>query len=250
MSQYEKLAQIYDYLMLGIDYDEWADYVISIVNKFHGSPGKVKNVVDLACGTGSSSLSLAKKGFKVTGVDLAPHMLEVAQRKSLEEKAEIDYIEQDMRKLNLPEPADMVVVYQDGLNYMTEEEDLKEVFNRVYAQLKEEGMFIFDINSVDKTSSNHSEVTCYDEDRMTLIWESFYIMDKEIFEISLTGFLKQRDGYYEKFQETHREKYYPRRLVVNFLEGAGFKVLAVYKAFTFDEGKDWDNSLFYVAQKP
>ncbi len=246
MSQYEKLAQIYDYLMLGIDYNEWADYVISIVNKFNS---KVENIVDLACGTGSSSLSLAKKGFKITGVDLAPQMLEVAREKSSEEKAEIDFVKQDMRHFQLPEPTDMVVVYQDGLNYMLEEEDLKKVFNRVYSQLNEGGMFVFDINSVDKISTNHGEVTCYDEDKMTLIWESFYVSDKEIWEISLTGFLKRSDGYFEKFKETHREKYYPRRLVVNFLEEAGFKVLAVYKAFTFEEGNDWDNSLFYVAQK-
>ncbi|PKM83862.1 MAG: class I SAM-dependent methyltransferase [Firmicutes bacterium HGW-Firmicutes-13] len=246
MSQYKKLAQIYDYLMSGVDYDEWAEYIKSIAEKFNC---KVEKVLDLACGTGNSSLSLAKKGFKVVGVDLSPEMLKAAEEKSVKGSLDIAFIEQDMRRLHLPEEVDMTVVYQDGLNYMLEDEDLKGVFKRVHRHLKEKGLFVFDINSVDKLPTVNGEVTYHEEDSMNLIWESGYDYENQVWEICLTGFLKKDNGYYDKFKEIHREKYYPAGTITFFLEETGFEVMAVYKAFTFEEGKDSDKRLYYVARK-
>lgn len=246
MSQYNKLARIYDYLMEGIDYEDWADYMVSLIEKHQG----VKNrILDLACGTGNSSLSLAKRGLRVTGVDLSPQMLEAAREKAFREGLALEFLEQDMRELNLSRKVDVVVVYQDGLNYMLEEEDLKKAFQGVYDQLEGKGLFIFDINSVDKLPVKPGEVNWLEEDDMTLIWESNYNWDDEIWEIKLTGFLKLEGELYEKFQERHREKYYPRRIIKNFLEEKGFELLAVYKAFTFQEGSDRDSRLYYVARK-
>lgn len=248
MSQYGKLAKVYDYLMSGVDYNDWADYICSIGERFDLKP---RVILDLACGTGNSSLSLAKKGYQVIGVDLSPEMLEVAKKKAAAEKIKIDFIEQDMRQLKLPffTEIDMVVAYQDGLNYMLEDVDLLEVLKRVFQVLSPGGLFIFDINSVDKLPTSAGETTCYDEERMTLIWESSYDRQGDIWEIVLTGFLKRDNGYYEKFKETHREKYHTRTKVLEYLGRTGYEVLAVYNAFTLEEGKDSDKRLYYVARK-
>ncbi len=248
MNQYGKLAEIYDYLMSGVDYDDWADYISAIAQRFKARP---RVILDLACGTGNSSLSLAKLGCRVIGVDLSAEMLEVARKKASAENIAVEFIEQDMRKLRLPDSyeIDMVVAYQDGLNYMLEDEDLQEVFQKVYQVLNTGGLFIFDINSVDKLPSSGGETTVYDEEKMTLIWESSYNRKTDIWEIMLTGFLKRENGYYEKFQETHREKYHSREKVVDYLEKTGFEVLAVFNAFTLEEGTSADKRLYYAAQK-
>ncbi|UNC91529.1 class I SAM-dependent DNA methyltransferase [Candidatus Contubernalis alkaliaceticus] len=248
MSQYGKLAKVYDYLMSGVDYNDWADYIFTIAVKFGLNP---KVILDLACGTGNSSLSLAKKGYQVIGVDISPEMLEVAKRKAAAEKIKIEFIQQDMRQLKLPysHSIDMVTAYQDGLNYMLEDSDLLEVLKRVYQILSPGGLFIFDINSVDKLPASSGETTCYDEEQMTLIWESSYDKQGDIWEIVLTGFLKRDNGYYEKFKETHREKYHTRSKVLDYLKQTGYEVLAVYNAFTLEEGRDSDKRLYYVARK-
>lgn len=248
MSQYGKLAKVYDYLMSGVNYDEWADYICDIAGKFEMRP---RIILDLACGTGNSSLSLAKKGYRVIGVDLSPEMLDVAQKKAAAENIQLDLFEQDMRKLKLPDSfgIDMVVAYQDGLNYMLEDADLLEVLQRVYQVLNSGGLFIFDINSVDKLPSSKGETTFYDEEQMTLIWESSYDSQADIWQIVLTGFLKRDNGYYEKFQETHREKYHTREKVVEYLKQTGYEVLAVYNAFTLEEGTNSNKRLYYVARK-
>lgn len=45
-----------------------------------------KKILDIACGTGDSTIALYKKGFSVTGMDIAESMMEIARRKSLSVK--------------------------------------------------------------------------------------------------------------------------------------------------------------------
>lgn len=78
MSNYEGLSKIYDFMMSGVDYEAWADYVLGAARRFGCEP---QRVLDLACGTGSTTLPLAKRGVDATGLDLAPAMLRIAGKK-------------------------------------------------------------------------------------------------------------------------------------------------------------------------
>ena len=120
MSNYEGLSKIYDFMMSGVDYEAWADYVLSAAKRFGCEP---KTVLDLACGTGSTTLPLAARGVDATGLDLAPAMLEIAREKAKEADLDVDFVEQNMLELDFPEPFDMVVSFQDGINYLTGEGD-------------------------------------------------------------------------------------------------------------------------------
>jgi len=136
MTQYCKLADIYDFLVAGIDYEEWADYIEEILRR-HGL--SVKRVADLACGTGNTTLPLAARGYEVYGIDLAPAMLAKAQSKLQAQAASLGagpcFLEQDMRELSLPVPMDLITCYHDGLNYITSPPDLGRVFRRVFSSL-------------------------------------------------------------------------------------------------------------------
>ena len=48
-------------------------------------------VLDVGCGGGLLAEALARAGAKVTGIDLAPGMIEVARLHAIEQKLEIDY---------------------------------------------------------------------------------------------------------------------------------------------------------------
>ena len=51
MQPYRGLADIYDYLLAGVDYEEWADYLEQIFGYFRIKPCGI--ILDLACGTGN-----------------------------------------------------------------------------------------------------------------------------------------------------------------------------------------------------
>lgn len=246
MSQYAKLAEIYDYLVAGIDYEEWADYMEEILHRF-SSP--TKYVADLACGTGNTTLPLAKRGYEVYGVDLAPAMLAKAEDKAKTMGLSPHFLEQDMRSLSLPKAMDLITCYHDGLNYIIDPNDLRTVFKKVYESLRPGGLFIFDLNAVEKLSNAGGDTTFVDDQDISLIWETGYDQANDVWEITLTGFIKKGE-LYDKFVEVHKERAYRKEEALAFLEQTGFEVLDIFHGFSFEPPKPNSRRLFYVARKP
>lgn len=53
------------------------------------------SILDVGCGTGRHSIELAKRGYKVTGLDLTDAMLDVARRKAAAAQVAVNWIEGD-----------------------------------------------------------------------------------------------------------------------------------------------------------
>ena len=61
---YGSFASLYDILTYDVNYEERVEYVEKLFEKF--SDIKVSSVLDLACGTGTTSIMLADKGYGVS----------------------------------------------------------------------------------------------------------------------------------------------------------------------------------------
>jgi 2-polyprenyl-3-methyl-5-hydroxy-6-metoxy-1,4-benzoquinol methylase len=61
--------------------------------------------LDLACGTGAVAELAARAGAHVTGVDLAPALIETAKQRAQEQTLEIDYRVGDCERLELDDAA-------------------------------------------------------------------------------------------------------------------------------------------------
>ena len=68
MNQYKDFAFVYDELMNEVDYDGWVDYIENII-KNEGA--QVKNILELACGTGNLTIPLTKKNYDIAGIDIS-----------------------------------------------------------------------------------------------------------------------------------------------------------------------------------
>ena len=107
---YEAFSYYYDILMQDVPYHKW----IAKTKQYlpHGS-----SILDVGCGTGTISILLANEGYKVTGIDLSEEMLSLAYEKTLAEGLGIQYVQQDMSRLEGFSGFDGAVIYVDSLMF-------------------------------------------------------------------------------------------------------------------------------------
>lgn len=68
-----------------------------VANRAGLTPGM--RVLDVACGTGNAALPAARAGARVTGLDLAPRLLEVGRARAMAEGLDIEWREGDAENL-------------------------------------------------------------------------------------------------------------------------------------------------------
>ena len=245
---YSGLARIYDYLLCGIDYEEWADYLEEIFSHFQIKP--CHRILDLACGTGGSTFPWFQRGYFVCGVDLSAEMLALAGQRAGELDLVVKFYQQDMRNLQLPFQVDVVVLYQDGLNYLLSAEDMKRALRSIRTVLRPGGYFIFNLNLVEKLPATDTpQVAWLEEEEMTLIWETSLEPEEKIWSIKLTAFLRGDGGLYEKIREEHRERSYSREELEPLLLQTGWQLKSCYRAFTLEAPEPEDRNIFYITQR-
>lgn len=242
-NNYSGLSKIYDFMMSGVDYESWADYTLETIREFGGDSSRI---LDLACGTGSTTIPLAKRGVNAVGLDLAPSMLEIAREKAALMNLNIDFVEMNMLDLDFPEPFDSIVSFQDGINYLTGEGDFDRLAAAVSQNLKMDGLFLFDLNRVDHYSD--SDTTVIDLDDMYLVYENSYNSESRIWHIKLNGFIKEGE-LYRRFEEVHEEKNHDFEMVKTALEDNKLKIVAVRRMFYKDDADDSVARVLVVAKK-
>lgn len=221
---YNNFAKIYDKVMSDVPYKLWFEYINTIWNYHSFMP---ESVLDLACGTGNFSVLLAKAGYKVTGLDNSPEMLEIAKDKAIDQGLDIKWICDDMRQFKLNEKVDGAVSVFDSMNYLLEPEDIQNTFACVRDTLYPGGLFVFDMNSVNRLSSIATETTTYQGSNYCITWMDTWDEEKKWWQVQLTGFIME-NGRCINVNEIHRERAYAFKNIRAWLGGAGFSVLGVY----------------------
>jgi SAM-dependent methyltransferase len=105
------------------------------------------HILDIGCGTGGHAIELARRGCRVTGVDLSAEMLSHAQRKASETGLAdlIQFQQGDARSYRLPgEPFDAAIMMFAVLGYVTDNEGLVAALKTVRAHLKVHARFCCD----------------------------------------------------------------------------------------------------------
>jgi SAM-dependent methyltransferase len=102
-----------------------------------------RTAADVGCGTGLFACYLSRRwGARVFGVDRSPQMLAMARRNCSDPR--VCFLEQDIRRLELPEPVDLVTANFDVVNHLVGPADLQRALTRIAANLRPGGHVVFD----------------------------------------------------------------------------------------------------------
>lgn len=242
MKPYSHFAEIYDDLTENVNYKVRSDYISGFFDKY-GVPKNGK-ILDLACGTGSVSALFLKKGYQITGIDLSPEMLSLADNK-LNGKAQL--INAEMQNFTLSEPVDAVICLLDSINHLESEKDVADCFKCVYNSLNENGIFVFDINTIYK--HNHilgNNTFVFDEENYFLSWDNELLENNRV-RILLDIFMFNGKNY-ERFSEEFTETAYDIDNIKRLSEPY-FDILGIYNELTLDKPENNSERLYFVCKR-
>ena len=249
MEAYTSFAAVYDTFMDNVPYEEWADYLWRLLQEYGIADGLV---LELGCGTGSMTELLASKGYDMIGVDNSEDMLELAMEKRIESGYDILYLLQNMQEFELYGTVRAVVSVCDSVNYVTDEEELTEVFRLVNNYLDPHGVFIFDFNTEYKYQEILGEqVIAEEREECSFIWDNYYDEEQKINEYELTLFVQSQEDpeLYRKYQEVHYQRAYTLERIRNLIEKAGLRYVTAYDAYTKDAPLYTSERICVVAQE-
>lgn len=244
---YESFAGVYDLFMDNIDYPAWCTYLTGILKEYGIEDGLI---AELGCGTGSMTELLAAEGYDMIGIDNSPDMLEVAQEKRVESGLDILYLMQDMREFELYGTVRAVVSVCDSMNYITSEEELLTVFSLVNNYLDPGGIFIFDLNTLYKYCNVLGETTiCENRTEGSFIWDNYYDEEEQMNEYDLTLFIREEDGRYRKYEETHYQRGYELETIKKLIEQSGLEFLACYGEDSNEPPAEDCERVYFIARE-
>ena len=116
-----------------------ADFVLNLVGTADG------DVLDLACGPGRYAVALAKRGCRVTGVDLSPFLLRKAMVRARDENVDVVLLQDDMRHFVRPEAFDLVINLTTSFGYFDDKKDDLRVLENMHRSLRRGGVLVIDV---------------------------------------------------------------------------------------------------------
>lgn len=232
--------------MDNVPYEAWKDYLVDILKKEKIEDGLV---LDLGCGTGHMTRLLSQAGYDMIGVDNSEEMLMIAREESMEQSG-ILYLLQDMRSFELYGTVRAVVSVCDSMNYITEEEELRQVFSLVNNYLDPGGVFLFDMNTPYKYKEILADNSfCENREEGSFIWENYYDANTGMNEYDLTLFIREEEDLYRKYEETHYQKSYDLKTIQRLLREAGMQYEGAYDVETGQPAGDTCERIYVIARE-
>ena len=245
MDAYKNLAASYDRLTNDVDYEATVEFYMQILAREGVTP---RTVVDLACGTGSVTEILARKGYDVLGVDMSEEMLTQAAMKVMDLHPMPRFSCQKLQELRLPRAVDLAVCALDSLDYITDPADCKEAIRRIYKALNPGGVFIFDVNTPEKLRAMDGQVFLDEDDDVYCVWRGEFDGQTNICSYGMDLFQRRRKAWERSFEE-HREYAYSETQLRDYLKAAGFTHIEVYADRLFEAPRSGEQRIYFKARK-
>lgn len=245
MDSYVDFAGSYDTLTTDVPYGAFADFYEQIFDEYGVKPN---SLIDLACGTGTLTEILCRRGYDMTAVDASAEMLSVAMEKFWDLENRPLVLCQKLEELDLYGTVDAACCSLDAINYIAPE-ILPQVFDRVRLFLEPGGVFIFDINSPNKLKSLDGQMFIDESDDDFCVWRA--VIDVEINACVYGVDLFQKKGkLWKRSREEHIEYIHGTEDIVSMLKNSGMTDINIYGEFALQPPAENEQRIFFAARKP
>ncbi|MBO5782718.1 MAG: class I SAM-dependent methyltransferase [Clostridia bacterium] len=215
---YQALAEWFEYLNDDCGYEQWSQYLLSLLQSYHAG----KTGLDIGCGSGYFTRALHRAGYLVTGMDCSQAMLSKAQELSRDEGLNIPFIFGDATAFKLPGKVDFALAINDCFNYIPPQK-LLTAFQKTAKALTKDGLFFFDISSEHKLK-NLPPVSI--DDREDVTYFAFNRIQGQEVTMDVTLFVKNGGmPTYSRQDERHTQFIHTEREVESCLKDAGFELI-------------------------
>lgn len=232
MNTYQGLhARFYDLIYAGKPYDREAAFVAERLRDFGVA---IETLLDVACGTGRHAREFRKLGFDVTGIDYSPDLLEVARERG----DDIEYLEQDMRELDLGERRfDAVTCLFDSIGYPQSDEGVTAALSAIRSRLAAGGAAAIEFLHAPALVSGSSPVRVRRFETAgagTLLRISEAQLEGSVMHVAYDVVHLASDGTWEREQETQSNRSFEAGEMRVLMERAGFSELRFVPAYQPD----------------
>lgn len=232
-------ASAYDALYQDKDYVTECD-MIEHIFRTHGNHDIV-TVLDLGCGSGSHALCLAKRGYKVTGVDRSEDMLAHARRKMMGNEG-LSLVHGDIRDIDLDGRFDAVIMMFAVLGYQLENSDVLAALRTARRLVPEGGLLVFDVwygpAVLIQRPSQRVRIVSTPTGRLLRTTTAELDIRNHRTIVHFDVWQLDGDRLVAETRETHRMRFFFSKELEMFLEITGFKAVLFRSFPDFDKEPD------------
>ena len=229
MKIFQKYADYYNLFYQKKNYQAECDFLEKIFRKYSKKP--IHSILDLGCGTGGHTLILGERGYEMTGIDLSSQMIEIAKRKAKDKKLKIDFVQRDIRKIELKKKFDVAIAMFAVLSYLSNKKDLTSAFKGIESHLKKGGLFIFDCwfgpAVLEQKPEKRVKIFQQKDEKIIRLAIPFLDTKKQIVraEYEIIRVLKER--VLEDFKEIHKMRYFFPDEIKQYLREVGLRIIKI-----------------------
>lgn len=180
-------------------------------------------VLDLGCGTGLLTASLASRAPSVVGIDRSPRMLEAARARCRRFGSRVDFELADLRSFSCARPAAAAFACADIVNHFLSERQLARFFRNVSRNLEPGATFAFDaLNRWCFETYWRGRVYHFAGKSGDIVMDCDWDAERGVGTARMVIYERSAAGGYERRRAVLRERLYESSLLERLLDGAGF----------------------------
>jgi SAM-dependent methyltransferase len=227
-----QLPLYYD-IVFGSDVLAEVDFYKRCFEQF--AAGKVKRVLEPACGSGHYMVLLGKAGYQVTGYDLSASMVAYTQAriKKARMSKHVCVLQGDMRSIKFDEKFDVAINQINSLAYLMTDEEIITHFKMTADALVDGGLYFLELTIKCNDFENEhkpDETWTVERDgvKVTATWKPVrYDIERKLRIVELTMHVDDH-GKNSDFDETHELRLWTHEDVKRLTGSGGFDIIATF----------------------